>query len=580
MFRETLFFILQCVMLHWNGMLLKEKSFEERVLIQEKANHLHQWMDSLGAAYRDTSTIGLFLLSIFSSLPIVFWTLDRRFFKNSLKQFQSEGFIGFLRSPECESKVIIKKINTFVQQTIDSNVNYTFYVAIAIIRQQQTINSKNSNYSFRDHNKTIQANIRKEPYIDFYDDLIKQSSYENYNSTLDRFNYLKKEKLDLFCYARRNSNLIKSLHAELSDQKNEKDDVYYMLRQQLRHLETLLNGEKTSVWPANRNNEWCKKLRKVGFRLYLLIMVGLIPTAQCILAFLHHICVKKPNKLDIFNLIEEYFILFFTVDRCIVPMILLISKVFDQLRSLGAIMKKFDLLFQILKELGLLRGDFIMQKSIVTQSDRKIKQTSISEKDLRSRCDKLATELYISFRLFMSEAELSCQWAQNLMDQRIWFGLVMLVPTFIFMDQIEPSHSGPIAMCSAMLILGINFIFYVCAFLHASCTRATKRIWSLIAMSLESTLCATYNDDNYYFDDKLEYHDQFDNLNFNQAPLQTAISRHTILLWSRIVSDQQKILENFIIKILGNFRIDSNGILRINFWVFSAILIFLTYKSS
>lgn len=600
------FLILQIGRLRMEEVASRTKSGEERVLLEEKINWTKEVMLNLGSVYRDAGGGCVFLNAIFLSFFIVFFLMEILMSKN-LIEYSNRGFILFLLEPLKEQERIQQRLNREIQKLLDSNINFTSTTAAVLQFSQsggKTLNVDRQSDGDWNHNMLDLSMDEKQRL---------ETSKQGYVTPLNNRQRRWSKNATLFDDANHtNENIIKisgSKRERVSlthETKHNEFGLFEDLNSQEDHLKSLKTDTST-IWPVNRTLEWRKLEQFTWTYAYIGLLVVLMCFAQVALSQIQRFLVNKLGtkltQLDKLALMEQHVVVYFGLDWCVRPWLLLSARVFDLQKLLSDIQKRLVKLTAKGKRIHTLYHDFVEDyhyynttKNISVNSmnnNLQLQKHRVSTlKILKQECDNEALDLYICFQLFLADAKLTKHLAHFWMDQRAWFTLIILVPTGFFVDQIAVGSF--VALACAGLLMGVNVAITPCAMLQASFLQVTQRVWPLIANTIEIDLLNKEE-----FLQRKSSHIELNNQIFkpnNQPNLQqdcmaayestkiqsvaplSLMTPHSAMLWRNLMADQHQVIENFRVLLFNCFSVDSNGLLRINFWVISAILLFCTYK--
>lgn len=582
-FKVSFHLILQILYLHYQGQLLGVESKDKRNILRGKVDYLYELMKNYGAAYRDSGGTGVFLMAIFLALQLSFWILDRKKSRRLIEQNSTHSFILFLLDPASAKKEVQSTINNLIVDAINSNANYALSVATTSTNFPCKKNNPSGAMSKKDA-MLERVRRRQRKTIERYTDQISKGELGRGMRRGDWLaqTFLDKQRITLSGFEGAEHQREVACLNEIARKSCQERSNSVDLQQQSAYLSSVLKrGDDSCLWPPNRRHESGKSLKQIWFGAYLLLVgLGTFSALLALIVF-HNLCAPKPTLLDQLSLLDEFFILFFFLDACLTHLVLLLVRVVDQLRLMRHLSARFDSLFQSYKQLGMLKGLFVLRNDAAALIEATYHKTSrrISygestatewrenlEERLKRKCDESSISLYIALRMFIADAKMSIDWTRYIMNQRAWFFLFILCPSALTMNQVLPDLKLATLIAALSVILGINFSFYICASLHTSSRHLTKKIWTLLAISLEATDCES----------PIKAQSNWLSL---MPPRNSITSLHMMLLWQRLVADHQLISDYFLIKVLGIFRIDTNGLVRVNFWIISVVIIFFTYKA-
>lgn len=553
--RFFLSLILQCTYLRLQELYLNEVFFHNNStnqgILLKQIQKVDGWMVNCGLIYRKSRTMGILMYSLFFSIPCVFYWYERMYRKKITEKSFKKGFVSFLKDPTSEFQRLNLDIDIRLDKVIESNINYKH---------------------------TIEAIIK-----------LKSSTITSHQFTSDEFCFYKHKNQLIGSSGVYNHCLIPAVdNSSLFDNHHSKmrsfwlDNLLIRNQYQMSHL-TYLYHNKSSIWPSCRDTEWAETVKKLWFYSYIILTPICWFLGQYTVYFIQRMalnildgnfgeydnsCIDWGRLLSV----EEYVTLYYGVELSISSALLVFLRLIDQLKHL----KQIDLK---LKKLELYHAQLKQQ-----QQQQKDSCCWSTWERLNFKCDKEAIELYLTYQLFIDDSHSFSTLCRVIMEQRVYFAIVVVLPTLAFADQILPVQIRPIVFSCLMILFGINACFLMCAYSHAAFIRTTRQIWSMLARSLDSTQLGNEEHQIYInsWNKRLQTHVSIDSTNrkllYSQPWTPASLTPHTIQLWQRLVCNQDQLMHGSLIKAFNVLPLDYNGILKINFWLFSGILLSLTYK--
>lgn len=400
-----------------------------------------------------------------------------------------------------------------------------------------------------------------------------------------------RKRLDILC----NTFSQKSWHQYKRTQQIVNDLNEHELR--LRKLV----ADKTAVWPlVHRGLHWREKQRKFLTQFYcLLLLFGYSSTLLLIFILVHlsnekiEALQEKPmNLMEKLTLIEVYLLLL--SDKLILPIVILLLSLVDKIVYLQTLRMRFKHLKSVLQ---------FMRTGCV-----EVRIESPRWRSQSLECDQEAMEIYLSLRVFMDQLKSTTSLASLLADLGSLMALAMLALTLPFYNHNEGSRLQLFVLLAIAIDLGIllNLSLIVCAIFESEFTKTIQQAWSLVAhMTVE--ICPTQT--NFENEQKpMGGANQKPNTRHRQiAPdvsrkqLLSSVSSKKIekddlfayaesrdsllneqiaLLWRRFIKDIPTLKSKFQCRIFGSQPLDYSGLLKLNFWYISVVLVFLSHKSA
>lgn len=606
---RLIFFLLsQSIYLHYVIKLNRaDLSNEKKQDYEKKIESLDWFMSTVGNVYRHLSGTGVVAIVVIFGAIFMFVGVPIIFKKYLTKHFKS-GFFLFIHKTDDEHDRIQQNKYKLLMKIITSNVNYKRFVSedIEEFRTNKQIElylMQNLNQIYKEHIVTTALiNNRNYPYTRLkLNNQMKSKEKEIFILKLDDFDV--ENNSDQLEKAENELEKYRDIDKILNDSRSL--SLVEALNIQLAHLISLMEN-KESIWPPNRNLIWRERLKKRWFFMYATTNLSLLPTSELILCILHAFSYKSLknfkeknvnvnpeskdskvfNYVDTIYMLEELLLGRFTVEGFLEPLALTIIGIQDQMKYLLVLKERFLRLERKLKEFNEFKKNLVesielaekeVGKKLYNSSqwiNWKRIQNTLEQKN-RLELDHEALELYISFQLFIEDARLTLSFAELVMNQRAYFVLIILVPTCYFLDSIETAHLKVLLATSFIILVGIDAAFAMVANLHSHCIKLIKRSWSIVANStLTSENISIVIDD----DESSGYVcSLFHHYSHQKHYLNSPINPHTILLWHKLIENNQFLAEQFVAKIFNSIKLDFNGILKINFWVVSLFLVSLTY---
>lgn len=352
------------------------------------------------------------------------------------------------------------------------------------------------------------------------------------------------------------------------------------LNQQQAHLRELL-ADKSSIWPANRDEEWHKNQTSFVLRLYTVPHMVYHFSAALIIYMFGNYChelLKMRNETPVnimenLSLAEMYFVLFVGIKPYLQPVILLVVSLRDKRMCLRTIHRRLMGLQAVMVELG-----------------RKSETSAIHELDQQCQelacvADREALAIYLNMRVFLdNELQSMTKLASLIVNQYCLVAPSLLVPFLLLEFSSMRQQLTFLTSFVCFYAIVINLVFGVCANLEAHCTKTTQRAWSLVASltlapdlrsekqtavpSVLSRLAATRH--------RSLLHQPGGECFVLDQMRASSINAHTALLWRRFVLDMGTLRERFHSTALGSIRLNYSEMLRLNFWFVSVVLTILT----
>lgn len=315
------------------------------------------------------------------------------------------------------------------------------------------------------------------------------------------------------------------------------DRILWILNAELikkgQHLiELLTTGEKSNIWPANRNSQERERMQRLYRNLQILAYLSTFVLSQIALFFgqtFGSIAIANnkwiPAEMRGYSFADRLLV----VDACFAcllttywfsaPVVMVIVVLHDQTRLIRSLEARFRALNESLDRLSRLElssASGSVKESIarilsfsccphelkftlpaeedeewrqndtmlVLQIDQELSSASRrSEDELRCACDQEAIEIYISSRSFLDQTKDPMEFAQLVMLRNVFFIAFNFLVGLIFVDSIEPGHMNLFVALILMVMTIVNGAFCICASFSANSIGLMKSVFSLIAQT-------------------------------------------------------------------------------------------------
>lgn len=536
---------LQCIYVHQRRFLDYSSKLEIGGKASLKINKIQDLMLTIGQPHREISTSGIFFYSAQLYSCVIFYlicTCSRGKYMNYIRK---DGFLSFLQDPAKEHENISIRLNSLIKNLIDSNINYT-----RIIFGFQTLKRPNK-FKYSDQ----------------------------------RYGKKKSDEFNSHILARERSMNTLTL--------------------QLKYLNQL-KSNSSRIWPPNRACHWAKHLKILWTTLfittYIVTWIIFIVCTLVSINIAHKTLIKSSlnDSYAKFNLLDRLWssdmILYCSYGPVwyLGPLSVAVIGVYDQFKYINSFESRSLYIISRFQKLNL----YLSRKNSVLSENKNptVAMDGLnSEKliqDLKIECDNAAIEFYITYRLFRYDLQITLELIRKSLDLYVSVIILCLVTTFSFYDQVPNEQLPVILFGSLAMVSGINGVFIFSAALHASSCRITNLIWSMITQAERCNI-------NYYLDQSVDAcaPDPYPNLGVsssmhaaNRSDLKDCFSNfdfeyhsrslmnpHTVLLLRQILSNHTYLARDCVCRLYGSVALNFNGILRINFWLVSSVLLVLTY---
>lgn len=510
------------------------------------ARNIEYFMSFFGQIHRKDIHSGAFYYNIFFISSIYLYTMRKLSKGKILKDFSDSRFISFLNGTSEVQEQVSEEIDLCLKRLIQSSSVY--------------------NREFIG-NSSLKLPLK----------LIKMSAFSNHvgkPSILSfRATNFRAESFD-----------VNQIKRSIGGDNYSDDTLTKSVAQQIQYL-AKLTINKESIWPRNRTNIWASQMRRITKLSYNFNSIAgwLIGQFSCQYMiydahnhFKQHQLHTEGDQVEKFNLIDRTMMImyvlynYFAISWFVAYLIIPFMSTADQIRAIYSFESRLTKLKYKMNEL------YEIQQTSYNGSLGLVLK-SIRDK-LKIECDREAIEFYINYHIFFHDVRKSINLAQVYLNRNITVGLLILLPPAVLYklqsnrcDLLTSNQTIPIIiLLSIVLMLSVNLFIWIGAFLNESCIRLYKCIWPIIAMEVH------YN--HYAFDrrygrslsldqDELPEASSYEYYSFG------AITPHTIMLYRRLVENEDCIMENFVGNVYGLFKVDYGGLLKFNFYIISCLLL-------
>lgn len=553
--------LLQCVYIHLKNRIKStdKADIENNLKLNGRIVWVRQQMCNIGSVYRETATTGVIVYSVMFSTLLMFFAFELLYKKQSTDRFNSSGFILFLSNERKEFVRIHRRIDELVYETIRSNLNY-MVIDLA---------SKRPNYYI--------CNCKQE-----YD----LNSDFNDNDT-PQFNHTGIDKIKPFSGKHIYLNKL-NLEDERKDKgKFDNGNIPRTNVSMAKQLDNLIGlfYDKSTIWPINRVQTWKQELIGNAVKIVIVTKVSLWTIAVIVAMAVNMLaedCLKKSsnindeeryfNRMDIITMVDLLLIVDTLTDTMSEKLGLIFIMFTDQMKQLNYINRE---LRKLIKK--------ICQHKIVARLNH---EDNKQDKNTTSfDLDSEAIRLYIYTKLFKWDLNSTLKNTELLINQQIFCIGSILFPVLVYLSDLPPEHSYIALITWSGFMVNLDATLFLCAQLHVGCVTIIKNVWSFVAQAkLESNKLQSD------MDDVLTTNKQLNNMvepgifssssraySFLHSQQATLVTQHTILLWHRIIENNEQLMGNLQAKLFNTFALDYNRIIKINFGLVSLFLLSLTY---
>lgn len=402
----------------------------------------------------------------------------------------------------------------------------------------------------------------------------------------------------------------KKMHSIMSNLKHsvfsvvQANQLIADLRGQQEQLQLLLM-DKSTIWPVNRVSSWRQEQSRFSLRFYLLVTIlGFAlgnMTNYSLSEFIYERFLERGETplyfMERVCFVEVYFITILGFEKFASPLILLAINLRDKQMFLRTIEAKIKRLNELLRELWreMNRDD---KRNKITQTGSRLCGATTKNccrlDSLRIECDHEALGIYLSLRVFLDELGATTDLASLILNQYCSMALGMLMVTVPFCANTDSQQLAMLGFVLSNFVTIIDLAILVCARFESTCVQTLQRSWSLVASFTRPVDegRALVEPTEIHLAERfmravqkslqpplMNYSHQYSRDYFSLNPSGTSlINEHTAMLWRRFSIDMQDLYRSLNCRIFGAIRLNYSGMLRLNFWFISVVLIFLSFS--
>lgn len=341
-----------------------------------------------------------------------------------------------------------------------------------------------------------------------------------------------------------------------------------ILDKQRNHLLGLLS-DKSSIWPSNSTAAWRQKQTKQAFYLYSIISIVLLLGTVMATYFAHvksYLSLMATGQLPL-NQLERLAMAELAVgaiatgDPFISSIVVLMTNFYNrksQLKNIG-------------ERLRALNNSLLKLRRMSHLSARKNVDLEF-RLALREHLDKQAIELYLSLRVFMAELKPVIRLANMILNQCLMLIISVLTITLLFYTEIDSTQANILGIMTFNFIGSLDIAFGIGAAFDASYEKTIRLIWSLLANSCPRQRSSLVSLGKSSF--------TLSRAEIIIPPDDSMISPHAIFLWRQLISEQQSTYSKANCMMLNLIHLNYQSLLKMNFWLISAVLICLTEREA
>lgn len=491
-------------------------------------------MQIIGQLHREIGATGVFYYSIHFYSWAFFYFIEKISTRKWSSCVLNGGLLSFLEDPVREEEIIQFRIHMLIEKLIESNINFTRI----ILGQQTTKNIQRLNQKVLNHRKTLETAQPTSARFDVTSTSHSMAREISVDSLASQINHLNKLKLD-----------------------------------------------STKLWPPNRAPKWRDHIKRAFMKLYLASYVNIWSTCVVCTLYAIRFASKALKESGLDKIYAEFGLLdrLSSVDLVVfcwiaaewfaAPSTTAIISISDQFEFANSFERRLNSIKSRIEKLKSLCEN--RNKSILSIRDIYVEKLI---RDLRIECDNEVMEFYISFRLFREDLRNTLKIAQESFAKSVSVIFFTLLTSLIFYDRVKTDQIPIIICVTIFTMVSLDCAFISCAALHASSCHITNLVWPLIASVEDYNLKS-------FFNKSLRIVDKLPVNNLGVADIKfefeyyshSSISPHTVLLLRKIAANHAFLARSCVCRLYGSIPLDYEGIMKINFWILSSILLALTY---
>lgn len=560
--------------------ILQQYSIKKDPEIESEAIKLLDLMLVIGQIFRGCGAVGICYYSIIAAAMLVY-CLPAAIPKLNLFDYLSGNrSIEYLIAPEVASKEACLRLDKFLENVIESNINIRAIVL-------GNVNEKDS-----------LAHVRRSCKLDsLFDGL-----HENIDGNFDRSI---KNQCEEYSGLRGSQKIIERRSEQFMNHSGftglsklggrsccsiRKRRFLNILRDQFQYLATL-RSKKHEIWPSIRNLEWANSI-KLSWKIFQMIcligmwcfgqivtFIGVVSSLDLIKSSNFGAKYQEVTFMDRLAGFNMFIITYICVSASMGPNLICYTSILDLIKHFTLIKSKVNQFRYKLSELDCMQNRQYSKHVIIGRYYQ-------SEKNQYFDYDKSAIELYINYLIFRDEMKASIKILGCAATQIVTFAVLVVFCSLPLLRFILRQKVGVVAAIILNVIFLIDCMLLVCGAIRSNCIKYTKRIWNFVAFAEGHNLDAFnfIHSSQSRFNTKSRNYVESSCLVNTEIPynfdyryhLHGFISYHTIFLWRQLAIHEDLYPDHFNCKLFGTFDVSLSGILRYNYWVVSGGLIILS----
>lgn len=323
------------------------------------------------------------------------------------------------------------------------------------------------------------------------------------------------------------------------------------------------------VWPAHRQPLWLWWINIGRFVVFYTLYFGFwMICTGCAMFMLQtsrvwrsqHNVTAQTNILRRLTAFEIIFNMYFINEIGSPTLTEIWLGLIDESWHLYSFRKSFEL---YVAKLALLKERVTQNPNIYLEKSRHWKLTH--------ECERDCIAAYIKFRYLIYEIRPMIDNSKGTSKIVTTMVFVTGLFTFGFGSKLEGLEWIEMQILMVGVFLCVNWIMFVYALFHSYCKSTINLVWTIVSTTILDPDNYMETSKNLSFMPKIDI-DTPEDLTYHL----TLISPHMVLLWRRVLFNQNKVLTGMTIRVYELLTLDYEGIINFNFWILSVIIILST----
>lgn len=538
----------------------QQLSAKELRILNEELNELQYLGSWLGNNMRDMGSIGLLLYGFQTMMPLTVPAFNY-ITRSSWDMLKQSGLMLYLSNPDRSKRRISREIDALADYIASSRVQY-------VQSQHAASGQCDMCEAHRIYEDVHDDNVFASDFADT--DIRARLAFRRCATWL----HLRRQLDDC---VQDGLNASRARHIERQILlPNEHNNVS---RRRIQQAELVARAAlKKRAWPINRRDvEWRMRIIKLWHQLHC-FSISIVMIFVHIISIVIHISAYENSKRtpamsvsDRFGMVIQSLFVYYSIIHGIAPLMLTGVGIVDSNYALDDLRTEMMTLLRV-----------------------RARNAHLNDNLACVDIDKQALEIYIRYRLFIKDLRMTLKYNELMMTRvalLILAGVVIMVSA---VPRASTTAQRGLSIVIATLIWIVLTASLTCvAAFSSKCLKTSKIIWTIL--SQDSATPSDDDPDRKYVSAMLSSNspviiDVSDTERAQQAkgckcappplppPLTShtlsRITPHTMNLWRRLVADHRRLEDAFTSKLFSKFPIDFRGIVRLNFWTLSTLIIY------